>query len=88
MYNDKNFLAKNEINRYAIGDRNNLKLNNDSSLYIYIQRENPGDDKESNWLPTPEEGTFELTMRLYWPKEEALCGKWKPAPINEINSLQ
>lgn len=84
MYNDKNFLAKNEINRYAIGDRNDLKYNKDGSLDIYIQRENPGDDKESNWLPTPEEGTFELTMRLYWPKEEALCGEWKPAPINII----
>ena len=52
---------------------------------IYIQRENPGDDKESNWLPTPEEGTFELTMRLYWPKESALNGDWKPTKVNKID---
>lgn len=84
MYNDKNFLAKNLINRYAIGDRNALTFNEDGSLDLYIQRENPGAEKESNWLPTPQEGTFELTMRLYWPKESALNGTWKPAFIQNV----
>ena len=84
MYNAKNFLAKNPINRYALGDRNLLTFNEDGSLNLYIQRENPGAEKESNWLPTPQEGTFELTMRLYWPKEAALNGTWKPAFIQNV----
>lgn len=85
MYNEKNFLAANPIDRYAIGDRNDLKFNKDGSLDIYIQKENPGADKESNWLPTPQEGNFEVTMRLYWPKEEVFNGGWKPAPIKKVN---
>lgn len=85
MYNDKNFLAANPINRFAIGDRNDLKFNNDGSLDIYVQRENPGKAKESNWLPAPEKGTFQLTMRLYWPKEEVFNGTWKPGIVRKIN---
>ena len=82
MYNEKNFLAKNPISRFAIGDRTEgLKYNKDGSLDIYIQKENPGKDKESNWLPAPQEGTFELTMRLYWPKESVFDGTWKPVPV-------
>lgn len=86
MYNEKNFLAKNPINRFAIGDRTEgLKYNEDGSLDIYIQRENPGGDKESNWLPAPQEGTFELTMRLYWPEETVFDGTWKPAPVQKVD---
>ncbi len=86
MYNDKNFLAANPIHRFAIGDRTEgLKYNNDGSLDIYIQKENPGKDKESNWLPAPQSGTFELTMRLYWPKETVFDGTWNPAPVKKVN---
>ena len=28
----------------------------------------PGKDKESNWLPAPNDLIY-LVMRLYWPKE-------------------
>jgi len=31
----------------------------------------------SNWLPIPNEETFSLTMRLYWPKEVVLKGEWR-----------
>ena len=46
--------------------------------------ENPGPDKEANWLPAPN-GPFVLMMRLYWPKENPpsiLDGTWKPPPVN------
>jgi hypothetical protein len=33
-----------------------------------------------NWLPAPK-GAFNLTMRLYSPKSDALTGKWNPPPI-------
>lgn len=76
-YNEDEFLIENEINRYALGDRDDLTFNEDGSLDIYIQRQAPAADKHSNWLPIPQEGPFALTMRLYWPEEEVLDGKWK-----------
>ncbi len=81
MYNSKQFFADNPINRYAIGDRDKLKFGDDGSLTLYIQRESPGKDKESNWLPAPKEGGFSMNMRLYWPKPEALDGAWKPPAV-------
>jgi hypothetical protein len=44
-------------------------------MTLYIQSESPGKDKEANWLPAPS-GRFWMSMRLYWPKDEALEGKW------------
>jgi hypothetical protein len=52
----------------------------DGSLDLYFQNGNPGADKEANWLPAPK-GSFNLTMRLYAPKSEALTGKWNPPPV-------
>jgi hypothetical protein len=50
-----------------------LKKNADGSLTIYMQKDSPGADKESNWLPAPD-GPIYVAMRLYWPKEDALKG--------------
>jgi len=79
LYNEKHFFAPNPINRFAIGDRDNLALNPDGSLYIMIQRERPRN--ASNWLPAPALGTFSLALRLYWPKAEAADGTWAPPPL-------
>ena len=57
-----------------------LKKNADGSLTIYIQKDSPGTDKESNWLPAPD-GPIYVVMRLYWPKEAALKGSWKPPAV-------
>ena len=71
MYNDQQFFADNPLDRYAIGDRDIIKLAPpDGSVTIYIQRDSPGKEKESNWLPAPAEGTFTMNLRLYWPKPE------------------
>ena len=40
-------------------------------------------DKEANWLPAPK-GPFSMYMRLYWPKEEALDGKWTAPEVNKV----
>jgi hypothetical protein len=85
MYNDRQIFARNPINRYAIGDRDKLAFNADGSLDLYIQRESPGKDKESNWLPTPESGPFTMNLRLYWPKAEVLDGSWAPSPVKRID---
>lgn len=76
-------LVANPINRYLINSPMlpELKKDADGGLTLLIQKESPGKDKESNWLPAPQ-GPFVMFMRLYWPKEEALNGKWKAPPLN------
>ncbi len=80
MYNAKQFFVDNPINRYAIGDRDKLKFNEDGSLTLYVQNESPGKGRESNWLPAPTD-SFNLFMRLYWPKQAILDGTWKPPAV-------
>jgi hypothetical protein len=52
----------------------------DGGLTLMIQNESPGKDKESNWLPAPK-GPFSMIMRLYWPKQAAVEGKWERPPL-------
>jgi hypothetical protein len=84
MYDEDGYHIANPINRFAIGDRDDLKFNDDGSLDIYIQPESPGKDRETNWLPSPKSGLLNMTMRLYAPKAEALDGRWSPPPVKRI----
>jgi hypothetical protein len=85
MYDAEGFQTANPLNRFAIGDRDALKFNNDGSLDLYIQNENPGPDKESNWLPAPKSGKLGLTLRLYAPKPQVANGLWNPPAIKRVN---
>lgn len=71
-------LSANKLNRYLINSPMlpQLKKDSDGGLTLHIQHESPGAENEANWLPTPS-GPFFMIMRLYWPKPEALDGKWK-----------
>ena len=84
MYDAEGFQVGNPINRFAIGDRDALKYNEDGSLDIYIQHDSPTDDKVPNWLPSPAKGALGVTMRLYAPKPEALDGRWAPPAIKRV----
>jgi hypothetical protein len=83
LYNDKQLLVANPIDRYAIGDRDKLSFNPDGSLDITIQNTNPGKDKESNWLPAPKDN-FNLILRIYWPKPELLNRAWTPPGVKPV----
>lgn len=83
-YDAEEFLIDNEIDRYALGDRDDIKYNADGSLDIYIQNERPTADKTSNWLPTVDDGKFYLTFRLYWPKEEVLNKEWDIPMVKRV----
>jgi hypothetical protein len=85
MYNDKNLFIDNPINRYNIGKyTEGLKNNTDGSLDIFIQNKNPGPDKESNWLPSPE-GSFNMVLRLYLPQPQALNGTWQLPLVQKVD---
>ncbi|MFO1152472.1 MAG: DUF1254 domain-containing protein [Rhodospirillales bacterium] len=86
MYDESFFFVANPINRYSISPRQNLKVNPDGSVDLYIQTASPGPDKESNWLPAPA-GKFILMMRLYWPNSTApsiLNGTWTIPPATKV----
>jgi DNA sulfur modification protein DndE len=87
MYDAQSFLVANPINRYNIAGWMPLKQNPDGSLDVYIQRDSPGKDKKSNWLPAAQ-GAFNVTMRIYWPKESVLDGTWKPPAIQMVRGLR
>jgi hypothetical protein len=84
MYNGQQQFTDNVIDRYAIGDRDNLTFGNDGSLTLYIQHDSPGIAHTSNWLPAPA-GPFNLIMRLYWPAMSVLDGVWKPPAVERID---
>lgn len=83
MYDDRQCFVDNPIDRYAIGDRDDLVFESDGSLVLLLQHDSPGKEHERNWLPAPK-GSFNLIMRLYWPKEEALDGRWTIPPLERV----
>jgi hypothetical protein len=86
MYNVPEFyLVENPINRYSIGDRTpGLMYGADGSVTIYLQKDSPGADKESNWLPTPQSGAFRPILRMYQPKTPILDGSYVLPAIRRI----
>ena len=93
MYDGKSqLLIENPINRYLINSPmlSSMKKNADGSLTIYIQKDSPGQDKEANWLPAPNDTVY-LVMRLYWPKTGAPSilpageGTWSPPAVVKAN---
>jgi hypothetical protein len=77
-------LVANPLNRYLLNSPMlpQFVKDADGGLTFYIQNESPGADKEANWLPAPK-GPFVMFMRLYWPKPEALEGKWTAPPLTK-----
>lgn len=86
LYDMEGFQVGNPLNRFALSSWMPFTHDPDGSLTLYVQSENPGKDKEANWLPAPK-GPFNLTMRLYAPKAEALVGRWNPPPVTKTTAL-
>ena len=72
----------NSLRRNAIGSvaLPSLVRDADGGVTLDIQAEGLDATRQANWLPAPE-GPFLLSLRLYWPKETALSGEWKPPPL-------
>lgn len=88
MYDGKTqLLIENSIDRYLVNSPMlpDLQKNEDGSLTLYIQKEEPTDAKaKANWLPAPD-GPIYMVMRLYWPAKAALDGDWQPPGIAPAN---
>jgi hypothetical protein len=83
MYDPRYFFVRNPINRYQISPTQSpVDTNPDGSLDIYIRHDNPGPDKEKNWLPAPD-GPFVLMMRMYWPEQSVIDRSWKPPAVRQ-----
>jgi hypothetical protein len=86
MYNSESFFVNNPINRYAISSWMPLRHNSDGSIDLYVQHESPEKGNEANWLPAPE-GAFNITLRMYWPKDKEPSindGTWVPPAVARI----
>lgn len=79
-------LVANPINRYLLNSPMlpNFVKDADGGLTLIIQADSPGKAREANWLPAPK-GPFSVIMRLYWPKQDALDGKWTAPLVTRVD---
>lgn len=79
VYNHSNsYTVENPINRYALGSDNDLIINKDGTVTLYLQNTSPGKKKEANWLPTPKSGRWYVALRAYAPDRQAIESAFDP----------
>lgn len=81
------WFVPNPLNKFTVSPRDDLKPNPDGSVTLYFQKDSPGKDKESNWLPAPA-GEFIPMLRMYWPSEKnpsILDGTWTPPKVQKVS---
>ncbi|MBW4078171.1 MAG: DUF1254 domain-containing protein [Acidobacteria bacterium] len=79
IYDEHGYQVANELDRFALGDRDELDYGTDGSLEVVLSHHVPHEHSVRNWLPVPE-APFAVTMRLYLPRDAALHGSWR-APL-------
>ncbi|MBT9500292.1 MAG: DUF1254 domain-containing protein [Burkholderiaceae bacterium] len=84
-YSADDFLIANALQRHALGDRDPLVFNTDGSLDLWLQAEAPTQAPTSNWLPVRRGEDFLLNARLYWPRHEALDGRWTMPAVERLD---
>ncbi|TQJ52861.1 DUF1254 domain-containing protein [Streptomyces sp. NBC_00080] len=84
-YDEERNLIPNPIDRYSIGDRTRGLVRDDGGgLNLYLQPDSPGPERESNWLPTPQQGIWYVALRMYLPRPEVVDARWHCPPINRV----
>jgi len=84
VYDQDGWLIDNPIRRYAVSSDEGLDVAADDSVEIVIQHRPPPASADRNWLPAPP-GSFNLTLRLYWPEQAVLEGRWQPPAIERLD---
>lgn len=90
LYDAQRFqFIDNPLDRYALGSRDNLVRNPDGSVDIYVQPTKPGGARDRNWLPSPADGDFKLTLRIYMPTADLVSAYRQSSllvpPIEPVN---
>jgi hypothetical protein len=87
MYGYDHNLVDNPLGRYKLGTypEGLMRFDPDGGLTIYVQHETPGPEKESNWLPAPEDD-FYLILRTYSPGVSIREGTWTPPAVVLVGS--
>ncbi|MFF7358957.1 DUF1254 domain-containing protein [Streptomyces filipinensis] len=84
-YGEDMDLIPNPADRYSVGNRSpGLLRDPDGGLTMHLQRESPGQELEANWLPTAEEGTWFVALRMYRPRPEVIDATWECPPLTRI----
>ncbi len=85
LYDTNHNMVSNILNRYTLGSLSSppLATNADGSVTLYLQTDSPGAAKESNWLPTPTAGRFNLQMRNYMPGADIMNETWDPPAVRK-----
>ena len=78
-YDEDDFLIANPIDRYSVSDRTAFEKNEDGSVDIYIQKDEP-EGHRSNWLPVLGDG-FHLFLRIYRPEDSVFDDNWAAPSI-------
>jgi hypothetical protein len=87
LYNKEHLVRTQQAQSFLPRDQEQVAqiYNPDGSLTLYYQKESPGADKESNWVPAPKD-EFSLYIRAYWPKAGILDGRWVPPSVMRAGS--
>ena len=80
LYDSDGYFVDNPINRYSINSymlqRGKLHTE-DGKLVIYIQSDEPKDaNQRKNWLPAPNSGGFQFSVRFYGPGTPLIDGSY------------
>lgn len=71
----------NAQHRYLLNNQSGLRYNADGSLTLVYAPVKPAGTPDANWLPTPKDGKFNLTFRMYGPRESVRSGGFFPPPL-------
>ena len=91
IYNSDGTLVTNHVVDYnAIGvpyvQGHHACFNSDHSLDLHLQADPPsGAQAFCNWLPTPRDKAYIVFLRMYWPDQAILNGRWIPPAIQKVN---
>lgn len=82
VYGADRLLYANAIDRQVINSPMlpSLQREADGSIVLYLQHDDPGEPRRTNWLPVPK-GPFVLTFRTYQPSQAIRDGRWRAPPV-------
>lgn len=77
-------LVDNPIQRYCLSSRDPLVRDADGGVTLYIQAQSPGKEHEANWLPSTQQGPFNVILRVYGPQPAMVAGQWKMPGVERV----